>query len=60
MLRGIILFFAPNMEFGWRQFMETSIVSLLFSLELLKTYLLYALTDPLYKTKPKAAAAVKE
>jgi hypothetical protein len=44
--------YAPNMGYGWIYFVNTMIISALFCLELIKTYLLYALTDEPAKKAP--------
>ncbi len=47
--------FAGNLDYGWAKFLSTIIASGLFCFELLKTYLIYALTDePRHRRKPKA------
>jgi len=42
----------PDMGYGWVKFMGTAIISALFTLEVLKTYILYALTEELPKKRP--------
>ncbi|MDR0952755.1 MAG: hypothetical protein LBM71_00990 [Elusimicrobiota bacterium] len=41
----------PNMDYGWFYFREMALISALFSLEIIKTYLLFVLTDTPKKTK---------
>lgn len=41
----IIFKIVPDMSYGWHYFMNTVIMSALFSLELLKTYIIYTLTE---------------
>ena len=41
----IIFKIVPDMNYGWHYFMNTVIISAMFSLELLKTYIIYVLTD---------------
>lgn len=41
----IIFKISPDMNYSWHYFMNTVIISAMFSLELLKTYIIYALTE---------------
>ena len=45
----------PNLDYGWEYFISFALISLVFCLELIKTYLLYALTDEPPKNKTKNA-----
>ncbi len=45
-----------ELDYGWIYFIRIVTVSAMFSLELLKTYLIYALTEPLPKKKKKKPA----
>ena len=50
-----------KMDFGWIYFINMALVSAMFSLELLKTYLIYALTVPAPgKKKPREAFPKEE
>ena len=48
-----------KLDYGWIYFINMAIISAMFSLELLKTYLIYALTVPAF-AKKKARAVNKE
>ena len=43
--------FSNNLSYGWEYFIGFAIISFLFSLEIIKTYLLYTLTDQLSTRK---------
>ena len=59
LFKNLAWYFAPDMSYGWIRFMGVTIMSALFSLDLLKTYLLYALTEPAPARKPRKRAAEK-
>ena len=44
-----------NLDYGWIYFINMAIISAMFSLELLKTYLIYVLTVPAFAKKKKPA-----
>jgi hypothetical protein len=61
MVRSIVLHFVPDIDYGWMHFLTVTMMSALFSLELLKTYLIYTLTEELPRKKPaKLRAPHKE
>lgn len=55
-IKMAVFHFFPNMDYSWHYFMNTAVVSLLFSLGLLKTYLIYVFTEPLPIKKKSAKA----
>lgn len=56
-VRNVAWYIAPNMDYGWARFWGMTMISALFSLEILKTYLIFALTEeaPSRKTKKRVA-----
>lgn len=48
-------FLFPNLSYGWEYFLSFAFISLMLCLELIKTYLLYVLTDQLPKHKQKTS-----
>lgn len=54
MLKMILASWLNNADYGWVHFYSMTVLSAMFSIELLKTYLIYALTDqPASKKKAK-------
>ena len=60
-VRMIVDSFAPNIDYGYSYFMNTVLISGLFCLELLKTYIIYILTqDPAPSEDKKEPVAQKQ
>ncbi|MDR1123109.1 MAG: hypothetical protein LBL61_00510 [Elusimicrobiota bacterium] len=57
LVRNIILHYCPGMDYGWLKFLQVSCISALVSLEILKTYLLFILTEELPRRKARAPRA---
>lgn len=55
-IRVTVLSFAGNLDYAWSTFLSTVLASGLFCFEILKTYLLYTLTDERHPRKPKVQA----
>jgi hypothetical protein len=54
LLQNIIFHCAPDMSYGWMSFISSSLISALFSLEVLKTYFIFALTRERTARKKKS------
>lgn len=57
LVKNILWRFFPQMDYGWVKFMNTTAVSALLSLEILKTYILFALTEELPRGKRRKKSA---
>lgn len=53
MIRSIVWHIKPDLSFEWVSFMWETLVSAMFCLEILKTYLIYTLTDDPYERRRK-------
>ena len=60
LIKNILWQWFPNMGYGWVKFMGTTMISALFTLEILKTYILFALTEELPRKKTRKRSAKKE
>ena len=60
LIRNVIFHFAPDMDYGWIRFLAMVTISALFSLEILKTYLLFALTEELPSRTAKKRRAPRK
>jgi hypothetical protein len=60
-VKNIIMYLRPDMDYGWLRFLQVSCISALLSLEILKTYLIFALTTepPRRRARRASRAGVK-
>jgi hypothetical protein len=60
MIKSITDYFIPEMSFGWSKAFSMGLLSALFCLELVKTYLMYTLTEEVPRKKTKKGPAAGE